>query len=191
MGKTLVFIDAGFLSKLSKYFGKGYYLKYNIINFSKNLSKKEKAFCEQIFYYTAPPFQSEPPKKEETKRREKYDQFIKKLSEDKIINIKEGRCQRLKIDGQFIFKQKAVDSLMVMDLMKIPIDYKEINKIILIASDSDFVPVIDYLKKLNIEVILYTHYSKKRKSNLSRSNELLKIVSRYVEIKKEDLENSK
>lgn len=37
MEETLVFIDAGFLSKLSKYFGGGEYLKYNIINFSKNI----------------------------------------------------------------------------------------------------------------------------------------------------------
>ena len=189
MEETLIFLDAGLLSKLSKYFGKGEYLRYDIINFSKNLAKKENLNCKQIFYYVAPPFQSEPPLKEETKRKENYDQFIKKLLKNKEIVVREGRCQRLKIDGKFIFKQKAVDSLMIMDLMRIPIDSPKIKKIILIASDSDFVPIIEYLRKLNIEIILYTHYSKKRQSNLSRSNELLKVVNKYIEISKKDFED--
>ena len=189
MEETLIFLDAGLLSKLSKYFGKGEYLRYDIINFSKNLAKKENLNCKQIFYYVAPPFQSEPPLKEETKRKENYDQFIKKLLKNKEIVVREGRCQRLKIDGKFIFKQKAVDSLMIMDLMRIPIDSPKIKKIILIASDSDFVPIIEYLRKLKIEIILYTHYSKKRQSNLSRSNELLKVVNKYIEISKKDFED--
>jgi len=190
MEEVLVFLDAGLLSKLSKYFGKGIYLVYDIIKFAKNLAKKGNLNSRQIFYYIAPPFQSEPPLKEEIKRKERYDRFIKKLLKNKEIIVREGRCQRLKIDGKFIFKQKAVDSLMIMDLMRIPIDYPKIKKIIIIASDSDFVPIIKYLRKLNIEIILYTHYSKKRGSNLSRSNELLRAVSRYVELVKKDFEDA-
>lgn len=190
MENSLVLIDAGFLSKLSKYFGKGNYLRYDIIRLVKNLAKKENTFCEHLFYYTAPPFQSEPPTKEETERRERYDRFVSRLSENKDVTIREGRCQRLKIVGRMVFKQKAVDSLMVMDLMKIPIEYKNIRKIILIASDSDFVPVIEYLRKINLEVILYTHYTKKRKTNFSRSNEILKVVTRYRELTKKDFDNA-
>jgi len=190
LSHTLVFIDAGFLSKLSKYFGRGNYLVYDIIKFAKNLAKKENSDCQQIFYYTAPPFQSEPPTKEEIKRKEKYDKFIRRLLENEEMTIREGRCQRLKIDGKFIFKQKAVDSQMIMDLMRVPLDYPEIKKVILIASDSDFVPIIKYLKKLNIEIVLFTHYSRKRESNFSRSNELLNSVSKYVEINKKDFENA-
>lgn len=47
---TLIFIDAGFLSKLSKYFGNGQYLKFDKLRFAINLSKKEKFFCKKIFY---------------------------------------------------------------------------------------------------------------------------------------------
>ncbi len=190
MEYTLILIDAGFLSKLSKYFGKGNYLSYDLIKFSENISSKERLFCRNIFYYTAPPFQSENPSKEDIKRKERYDKFIKKLSENKKIIVREGRCQRLKLNGEFIYKQKAVDSLMIMDLMRVPIDYKEIKKIILIASDSDFVPIINYLKKIGIEVILYTHYTKKRETNLSRSNELLNVVTKYVELSKKDFDNA-
>lgn len=191
MNEGLVFLDAGLLSKLSKYFGRGKYLVYDIAKFAHNILKKENLNCQQIFYYTAPPFQSDPPSQEEIKRKERYDLFIKKLLNNKKIVIREGRCQRLKIDGKFIFKQKAVDSLMIMDLMRIPIDFPDIKKIIILASDSDFVPIIRYLRDLGTEIILYTHYSKNRRSNLSRSNELLKTASRYVQLTKEDFDKSK
>ncbi len=190
MEKTIVLIDAGFLSKLNKYFGDGKYLKYNLITFSKNLAQKQKLSCEHIYYYTAPPFQSDKPTKEEAERYKGYENFKANLSQDKIISIREGRCQRLKIDGKFVYGQKGVDALAIIDLMSVPLEHKEVKKIILIANDSDFVPVVEKLKQLNIEVILYTHYSKKRKSSFSRSNELLKTVSRYVQLTKENFYNT-
>src|SRR3989344_6031409 len=145
MENTIVFVDAGFLSKLSKHFGKGKYLIYDLFEFPKNLSKKQNLFCKKTFYYTAPPFISEKPSLEETKRKRDYDNFILKLSKSKEFIIREGRCQRLKIDGEFIYKQKGVDSLAVIDLMNSIVNYPEIKKIIIIASDSDFVPVIESL----------------------------------------------
>lgn len=71
------------------------------------------------------------------------------------------------------------------------LDFNDIKKIILIANDSDFVPVVDKIKKFGIDIILYTYYSKNRKSTFSRSNELLQKVSRYIRLKKEDFDNSK
>lgn len=189
MEETLVFIDEGFLSKLSKYFGKGNYLKFNKIAFAKSISKKQNLFCKKIYYYTAPPFQSEKPSKEESERYRNYRKFIRKISQDDILEIREGRCQRLKIDGKFTFKQKAVDSLMIMDLMKVPLESPSIKRIILIASDSDFVPIIKYLSKLNIKTVLYTYYEKRRKSKFSTSNDLIKSVHKYILLTKEDFED--
>jgi len=186
MNKTLVLIDAGFLSKLSKYLGNGKYLKYDLIKFSKKLAEKQNLDCKHIFYYTAPPFQSDNSSIEETKRFRNYEKFISNLSKDSSISVREGRCQRLKVDGKFIYGQKGVDALIIIDLMSVPIKYKEIKKVILIANDSDFVPVVKSLKEWGIEIILYTHYSKKRGSSFSRSNELLRTVSKYIQLKKED-----
>lgn len=191
MDKTIVLIDGGFLSKLSKYFGAGKYLKYDMINFSKNLATKQNLLCEHIYYYTAPPFQSENAPKEESERRKKYESFKNKLSKEKIISIREGRCQRLKIDGKFVYGQKGVDALVIIDLMSIPLEHKDVKKVILIANDSDFVPVVEKLDEIGINVILYTYYLKNRNSSFSRSNELLKTVSAYVPLTKQDFENAK
>lgn len=182
---TLVFIDANFLSKLSKHFGKGKYLIYDLFKFSCNLAKKQKLNCKQIFYYTAPPFQSGKPIQEEERKKEGYDRFVNKLQKNGVI-VREGRCQRLKLDREFVFKQKSVDILMAMDLMRVPLKFLKVKKIILIASDSDFVPVIKSLEEEGVKATLYTYYEKKRDTNFSRSNYLIKSVHKYVLLKHED-----
>ena len=186
MENTIVFIDAGFLSKLSKHFGKEKYLVYDLFEFPKHIAKKQNLFCKKTFYYTASPFISGKPSPEEIKRKKDYDHFIEKLSRNKDFIIREGRCQRLKIDGKFVYKQKGVDSLAVIDLVNVIIDYPDVRRVIIIASDSDFVPVIDSLKKRGVKTILYTYYKKGRKATFSTSNELIKSVHKYVLLTKED-----
>jgi len=185
MEEVIVFIDAGFLSKLSKHFGKGRYLKFDIIKFAKKLASNQNLACKHVFYYTAPPFQSYKPTSEENKRKESYDRFIKSINKNKEITIREGRCQKIKNT----YHQKGVDTLVTMDLMSIPLLHKNIKKAILIACDSDFVPIISHLKELNLRTILYTYYDKNRKSNFSTSNELIKTVYKYILLKEEDFKN--
>ncbi len=190
MNGTLVFIDAGFISKLKKYFGNGNYLKTDLIKLSNNLSKKHNLDCVKIFYYTAPPFQSGRPTKEESQRFRRYRKFKARLSKYPNIIIREGRCQRLKIDGNFKYGQKAVDILLTMDLTNVPINYLDVKQIILMTTDSDFVPIMENLKQQKIKTILYTYYDRKRDTNFSRSNELIKSVSRYVQLTKQDFEDA-
>lgn len=187
MEETLVFIDAGFFSKVKKKFGEGKYLKIDLISYSELLAKKEQLKLKKIFYYNAPPFQSETQNKEEEERKKNYDKFKQKLIARGVI-FREGRCQRLKIDGKFHFAQKAVDVYVAMDLTNVPIEYPSIKKIIMIACDSDFVPVIKNLESKGIKTILYTYYDKIRDSAFSRSNHLIKSVYKYKLIKKEDLD---
>jgi len=192
MEKTLVFLDAGFLSKLSKFFGCGKFISYDLIDFAKRIAEDQDLSCEHIFYYTAPPFQSGNPSKEESERYRRYERFRNKLGKSSLITIREGRCQRIKFEGTFIYKQKAVDSLIVMDLLSIPLDYPGIKKIILIASDSDFVPIINKLKNLQIKIILYTYFNRyDRKSRFSTSNELIKSVNKYILLEKADFERAR
>lgn len=191
MESTIAFLDAGFLSKLSKSFGGGKYLIYDLVKFAGNLAEKQNLYCKHVYYYTAPPFQSEKPTTEEENRKKNYDRFIKKLAENKEITIREGRCQRLKIDGRFVYKQKAVDSLMIMDMLSVPMDYPEIKEMILIASDSDFVPVIKRLKRFNIKTVLYSYFERgDRKSIFSTSNELIRSVDKYITLTRQDFDDA-
>ena len=188
--KTIVFIDAGFLSKLSKHFGDGRYLVCNLIDFSKRLARKKNLDCKRIFYYTAPPFLSQKSSPDEIKRKKDYDNFAFAMKKYPDFVIREGRCQRLRIDNKFEYCQKGVDTLMIMDLMDMLIDYPQIKRIILIATDSDFVPLIKKLKERKVSTILYTYYEKIRNTPFSISNHLIQSVHKYILLTKQDFENS-
>ena len=191
MEKVVIMIDAGFLSKVSHKLGEGHYFRYDLLKFSKRLAGKQNFILKHLFFYNAPPFQSSNPPPDEKKRKEEYDSFVQKLNKNKEVTIREGRCQRLKIDGKYIYKQKGVDTLLTMDLMDMPIENPKIKTVILIASDSDFVPIIKRLKRLGIEVILHTYFERDRKSKFSTSNKLLKVVTRYVRLNKQDFQECK
>ncbi|HLD54642.1 MAG TPA: NYN domain-containing protein [Candidatus Nanoarchaeia archaeon] len=188
MEETLVFIDEGFLSKLSKHLGKTKYIKINYLKFAKQLSKKQNLFCKKIFYYTAPPYQSEPPSEKEELMKKGYDCFIKSFKKNNEVIVREGRCQKIKDEnGETRYKQKGVDTLLTIDLSHLKEDYPEIKKIILISSDTDFCPAIkDIKKRWNTEVLLYTYFDRKRKSKFSLSNDLIACCSKYFKLTKED-----
>jgi uncharacterized LabA/DUF88 family protein len=179
MKSTIIFIDAGYLSFISKHFGKGKPLKYKLEKFAENLAKSRGLYCKKIYFYTAPPYQSPKPTKEENKRKAKYDKFISKLRKASII-VKEGRCQ--KIDNTY--QQKGVDTLMTIDLSRIP-KKESIRDVIVITSDTDFVPIIKDLKEDGINVILAYFTDRKRKSAFSLSNHLWKACKNKILIKRE------
>ena len=182
MNKTIVLIDSAYLSFISRYFGKGKPLKYKIEKFVINLCNELNLLCEEIYYYTAPPYKSSIPTESEKQRQRNYDKFISKLKLVKpMIIIREGRCQ--KIDN--IFQQKGVDTLLTMDLLKLS-SQRKTNSIIILTSDTDFVPIIkDIRNEHNIEVILAYFTDKRRKSAFSLSNHLWKACSKRILIKKE------
>jgi len=188
MEETLVFIDEGFLDKLTKLFGEGNRLKFDKFDFAKGIAKKQNLFCKHLFYYTCPPFQSDIPTEEETERKKGHDKFIAALSKNKDITIREGRLQKIiNPHGKIEYNQKGVDVLLTIDFSHLNEDYPSIHKIILVSSDTDFCPVINDIKKRwEIEVILYSYLEKKRDSKFSVSNELLKCCSNYIQLTKED-----
>ena len=186
MDKAVFLVDAGYLSFISKFLGNGRHLRFKIEDFAINLFERSGLECESIYYYTAPPYQSPKPSEEENKRKAKYDKFIGKL---KLVNnpkviIREGRCQKSD-DG---FSQKGVDTLITMDLMKISAENK-IKKIVLLSADTDFVPVIEDIRK-NEKVQVYLAYftDRKRKSPFSLSNHLWNVCDDKILIKREYFE---
>ena len=187
MEHTLVFLDEGFLDKLTKFLGDGRRLKFDKFEFAKIISKEQNLFCKHLFYYTAPPFQGTPPTEKERKMKEGYDKFIASLSKNKNTVLREGRCQKMiDNDGKEKYAQKGVDTLLTIDLGHIKEDYPQVKKIILVSSDTDFCPAIRDIKERNdVEVILYTYFDKKRGSKFSLSNELISCCSRWVKLKKE------
>lgn len=53
MEKTLVFIDDGYLSQISKHFGNGKYIRIDINQFAITLAKRENLWVDNVYLYTA------------------------------------------------------------------------------------------------------------------------------------------
>ncbi|MCK4327128.1 MAG: NYN domain-containing protein [Candidatus Diapherotrites archaeon] len=167
MENALVFIDAGYLSHISKHFGKGKYLKIDYNQLAISLAKKQNLWCAGVYYYTAPPYQSPSPTEDEITRRANYDKFVNKVTRIPNFRVREGRCQK----GGDDYIQKGVDTMLVMDLMDIP---QHTKTIILLACDTDFVPILNRLRTARgIKVILYYFSDYIRGSRFSMSNHIL------------------
>lgn len=176
---TIVFLDGGYLSFISKFFGKGKPLKYKMEVFARNLAKSKNLECNKIYFYTAPPYQNSTPTKEENRRKANYDKCVAKLKQVGII-VREGRCQKI----NNTYQQKGVDTLLTIDLSRIP-KREKISDVIVLTSDIDFVPIINDLSEDGINVILAYSTDRKRKSGLSLSNHLWKVCKDKIKIKKE------
>ena len=188
MEDTLVFVDNGFFKLVKDNFEKQSGKRKKLLQTFRNIVEKEKFNLRHLFFYYAPPYQSRDLTDRENKLRRDYDLIKKMISRKKWATFREGRCQRLKVDGNYKYAQKGVDILLVIDLMRFDRGFPNVKKIILIACDSDFVPAIEQLKKEGVEVILYTYFDRVRGSVFSRYNELLKSCTKWVKLKSEDFD---
>ena len=191
MEDTLIFVDDGFFGLVKRHFQKEGGKPKRYLQTFRNICKKEELNLKHLFIYTAPPFQSPKPTKKEASLMSRYQNMTKMLRKKKWITLREGRCQKyINKNGKEDFCQKGVDALVIMDMYDIKETHPKIKKIILIASDSDFVPVIKRMKQKGFEVIIYTYFDRKRNSKFSTSNHLLKIASRWEKLTKEDFEDT-
>jgi uncharacterized LabA/DUF88 family protein len=189
MEDTLIFVDDGFFGLVKKHFQKEDGKSKKYLQTFRNICKREKLNLKHLYIYTAPPFQSSKPTEKEDSLMSRYQNMTKMLRRKKWITLGEGRCQKyVGNEGKAEFCQKGVDALIIMDMYDIKENYPEIKKIILIASDSDFVPVIERMKQKGFEVIIYTYFDRKRRSKFSTSNHLLEVASRWEKLVREYFE---
>ncbi|MFC1666160.1 NYN domain-containing protein [Nanoarchaeota archaeon] len=190
MEDVLVFVDDGFFGLVKKHFQKENKKSNKYLQTFRNICKNEKLNLKHLFIYTCPPYQSPVPKKKDDFLMSKYQNMTKMLRKKKWITLREGRCQKyFNNQGKEDFCQKGVDALVIMDMYDIKENYPNINKIILIASDSDFVPVIEKMQQKGFKIFVYTYFDRKRDSIFSTSNHLLKTASKWIRLKKEDFED--
>lgn len=179
MKAAYVFLDAHYVSLVSKEFGEGKYLNYDENQFAIKLCRNLDLWCKRLYYYTAPPFQGTPPTPKEAKLRTGYDSHIQKLKKQPEFFVREGRCQKI---GR-CFKQKGVDTLMIMDITELSIK-KEVTTFVVVTSDTDFVPVLNKARSEGIRIILYHYRELKRGAKFSMSNHLWAACDEKIPLNK-------
>lgn len=175
MNTTIVFFDAKYLQLINGHFSKPEdRIKYDLNQLAITLAKQEGLWCSKVYFYTAPPYQSEKPAPDEISRRSNYDRFTNKLKHIPNFFVREGRCQK----GDDGFHQKGVDTLITMDLLTEAVANRNMT-FILVSYDTDFVPVIKEIReKFGITVILYYFTDYVRKSKFSMSNHILTVCDK-------------
>jgi uncharacterized LabA/DUF88 family protein len=111
----------------------------------------------RTYYYHCPPYISHAPTEEEKRRQAISNGFFTSLERLPRFQVRLGKLEKRGIDkdtGAPIFQQKRVDLMLGIDMVSLAATSK-IEKAILLAGDSDFVPAVQMVKNFGVQVILW------------------------------------
>ena len=141
--RTAIFLDGAYLNKVTE-------RHYGRISLAHDKLAAHLASGHELlrtYYYDAPPWQSNPPTYEESRRFAARQSFFSSLRKLPRFEVREGRCARIwdKDANDWRFIQKRVDVLFSVDLVRLA-SKQQIQRAVLLAGDSDFLPAISVAK---------------------------------------------
>lgn len=148
-GKCAIFIDGGYLIKcLKKEFGGA---KIDFDKFSGYIARDTKIL--RTYFYNCLPFQSDPVTPEESKMFANVQKFHYELKMLPNYEVRLGKLRRWGEDSNYTYKQKMVDVLLSIDLVKLSLK-RAFEEAIIVTGDSDFIPAIKVAKDEGIHIKL-------------------------------------
>ena len=110
----------------------------------------------RTYYYDCPPYQSRVPTQDEKDRYSSWRKFFDALDTLPRFTFRLGRLayRGKDDDGKPVFVQKRVDLLLGIDLVSLAAKHL-IQEAVLVAGDSDFVPVVEAAKAEGVLVRLF------------------------------------
>jgi len=112
---------------------------------------------------------SSPATAEEKTRKAGFDRFVAALEREPRFQVKLGRLARREGNqGAIRFEQKMVDILLAVDLVQLSVDH-QIQRAVILANDSDFVPAIEIARGAGTVVELYYHVPPQPHTELMRA----------------------
>ena len=150
MSRYGVFIDGGYARKISDNFNN---VRVSYTKFSDLVANGQERL--RTYYYDCPPFVSSRPSQPEKDRKAGFDRFTARLEKESRFQVRLGRlAKRHNDDGGVRYEQKMVDILLAVDLVQLSVEH-QIQRAILLANDSDFVPAIEIARNAGTVVELY------------------------------------
>ena len=166
MEKSSIFVDGGYLNRIKR---KLNVYDIDFFELSESICKMLDTRRLRTYYYNCMPLVRKG-NKEDEKRFSKMQSFMTNIKRLPRFEVRLGKLQN--IDGKF--RQKMVDVLMSIDIIDMCFD-KQIESVVVIAGDADFVPAIKKAKNYGAIVHLFYHPD-------SVHNELLDTVDELHEI---------
>jgi len=176
MSRFAVFIDGGYAKKVLHQFGNS---KVSYRSFSDYVGHGEERL--RTYYYDCAPYVSMPPTAEERERKSSFDKFTFALEREPRFKVKLGRIAKHPLsNGKIDFQQKMVDILLAVDLVQLSVQH-QIQRAVLFANDSDFVPAIEIARAAGTVVELYYHIPPRPHDDLMRAcDECIQIDRKLI-----------
>jgi uncharacterized LabA/DUF88 family protein len=164
MDRYAVFIDGGYARKVFEFAN----VRVSYLKFSQAIAAGQERL--RTYYYDCAPYVSSPATTEEKTRKAGFDRFVAALEREPRFQVKLGRlAKRGELpDGTPRFEQKMVDILLAVDLVQLSVDH-QIQRAVLLAKDSDFVPAIQIARNAGTVVELYYHAPPQPHTELMRA----------------------
>lgn len=156
MARLAIFIDGGYIDKISwDEFG----VRPDFDKLRQEIVAAVRARTAdpidllRTFYYHCPPYQSNPPTREEADRFARSRSFYQALRRLGSFEVREGRLAHRGYDGAGnpIFQQKRVDLLLGLDFALLA-GKNQITHAALLTGDSDLIPAVIVAKQEGVSV---------------------------------------
>lgn len=151
MSRYAVFIDGGYFKKVLREFNE----RICYLRLSEAVSCGEERL--RTYYYDCPPYLSKRATPQDKQRQSNFDRFRKALEMLPRFQVRLGRLAKYDTSQGPEFVQKKVDVLLTVDLVKLSLEH-QIQRAVLIAGDSDFVPAIQVARDAGTVVQLYYYH---------------------------------
>lgn len=171
--KGALFIDGGYVNKILKSFFHISSIDY--LKLSSHICSDLDISRLRTYYYTCMPFVRKN-NQEDIIRQTNMQKFLTNLRRLPRFEVKLGKLQV--IGNQF--KQKMVDVLISLDIATMSYE-SQIQHVILLAGDADFIPTIKKAKDYGSIVHLYYHPSSVHTELLDEVDELHKIDDALIQ----------
>jgi len=167
---TVVFVDGAYLDKLLE-------LNFNMakVDYAKFVdlltveTSTDNESPSKVFYYHCPPYLPYEPTDFE---RSRYNNKMRFFGALKQLNGFTTRLGRLVFRGikkdtdKPIFVQKKVTTQFALDFMDVVYNEDKVNRIVIVAGDSEYVPLIEAAAESDLDVTLCHGTSKDRNNNM-------------------------
>ena len=181
MDKVAIFIDGGYLEKILKNeFGQP---RIDFGKLSQRMAEKTSAGSEIIrtYYYNCPPYQGNPPSREESERYGRKAAFFDGLRRIPRYEVRLGTLSRRGPDskGQYNYEQKMVDVLLSIDLVRLS-SKSRISNAAILAGDGDFAPAFRAAKEEAVVVTLF-HGEHRHRQLWEAADERIRIDQPFID----------
>ena len=154
MDKVAIFLDGGYLTRILLPITGNTSFPIDFGKLSDVLAAGQSRL--RTYYYHCPPYVKSSPTPDEIRRSSKAHSFYGALNRLARFQVRLGHLEFRgnKADGSPIFVQKRVDVLLSVDMVQLGLT-RQVDKVILVAGDSDFMPAIEAVKAAGVLVELW------------------------------------